>query len=75
MGSTNPSVPCLMSWYWTRHRQWQLKAELKALMAKVDVKTPYRDVPIHSHNRWLMGMLWKGSLYIDTALAPVRPAG
>ena len=37
-------------------------------MAKVDVKSAYRNVPIHPHDRWLMGMLWKGSLYIDTAL-------
>ena len=39
-----------------------------ALMAKVDVKSAYRNVPIHPHDRWLMGMLWEGSLFIDTAL-------
>ena len=39
-----------------------------ALMAKVDVKSAYRNVPIHPHDRWLMGTLWEGSLYIDTAL-------
>lgn len=39
-----------------------------ALLAKVDVKSAYQNVPIHLHNRWLMGMLWEGSLYIDTAL-------
>ena len=37
-------------------------------MAKVDVKSAYRNVPIHPHDRWLMGTLWEGSLYIDTAL-------
>ena len=37
-------------------------------MAKVDVKSAYRNVPIHPHDRWLMGMLWEGSLFIDTAL-------
>ena len=39
-----------------------------ALMAKVDVKSAYRQVPIHPDDRWLMGMLWEGSLYVDTAL-------
>ena len=39
-----------------------------ALMAKVDVKSAYRNVPIHPEDRWLMGMLWDGDLYIDTAL-------
>ena len=37
-------------------------------MAKVDVKSMYQNVSIHPHDRWLMGMLWEGSLYIDTAL-------
>ena len=36
-------------------------------MAKVDVKSVYRNVPIHPHDQWLMGVLWEGSLYIDTA--------
>ena len=31
-----------------------------ALMAKVDVKSAYRNVPIHPDDRWLMGMLWEG---------------
>lgn len=39
-----------------------------ALLAKVDVKSAYRNVSIHPDDRWLMGMLWEGGLYIDTAL-------
>ena len=39
-----------------------------ALMAKVDVKSVHRNVLIHPHNQWLKGVLWEGSLYIDTAL-------
>ena len=39
-----------------------------ALLAKVDIKNAYRNVPIHPDDRWLMGMLWEGGLYIDTAL-------
>ena len=40
----------------------------EALIAKVDVKSAYRQVSIHPADRWLMGILWKGSLYVDTAL-------
>ena len=31
-----------------------------ALLAKVDIKSAYRNVPIHPDDRWLMGMLWEG---------------
>ena len=37
-------------------------------MEKVDVRSAYRNVPIHPDDRWLMGMLWEGALFIDTAL-------
>ncbi len=40
----------------------------RALMAMVDVKSAYRNVPIHPDDRWMMGMLWEGALYIDTIL-------
>jgi hypothetical protein len=39
-----------------------------ALLAKVDVKNAYRNIPIHPDDRWLMGMQWEGSLYVDKAL-------
>ena len=39
-----------------------------ALLAKVDIKSAYRNVPVHPDDRWLMGMSWEGSLFIDTAL-------
>ena len=39
-----------------------------ALMAKVDVKNAYRNVPVHPDNRWLMGMLRESVLFIDTTL-------
>lgn len=39
-----------------------------ALLAKVDIKSAYRNVPIHPEDRWLMGMYWEGALYIDSAL-------
>ena len=39
-----------------------------ALLAKIDIKSAYRNVPIHPEDRWLMGMSWEGALYIDTSL-------
>ncbi len=38
------------------------------LMAKVDVKSAYRNVPVHPDDRWLMGMKWRGSVFVDVAL-------
>ena len=38
------------------------------LLAKVDVKSTYRIVPIHPEDRPLLGMQWNGHLYIDTCL-------
>ena len=37
-------------------------------MAKVDAKSAYCNVPVHPDDRWLMGMMWDGALYVDTAL-------
>ena len=39
-----------------------------ALMIKVDIHSAHRVVPIHPEDRWLMGMTWKGSVFVDTAL-------
>ena len=39
-----------------------------ALLAKLDIKSAYRNVPIHPEDRWLMGMSWDGALFIDTTL-------
>ena len=39
-----------------------------ALMAKFDLKSAYRHVPVHPDDRWLLGMEWKGQLFVDTAL-------
>ena len=38
------------------------------LMAKIDVKQAYRNIPVHPDDRVLMGMKWNGKLFIDTAL-------
>ena len=39
-----------------------------ALLAKFDIASAYQVVPIHPDDRRLLGMVWKGDLYIDGAL-------
>jgi hypothetical protein len=38
------------------------------LMAKLDVKSAYRIVPVHPQDRHLLGMQWKDGVYVDAAL-------
>ena len=38
------------------------------LLAKVDIQSAYRMLPIHPDDRWLLGMRWEGSVFVDTAL-------
>ena len=39
-----------------------------AFLSKVDVKSAYRMVPVHPDDRWLLGMVWGGQLFVDTVL-------
>ncbi len=39
-----------------------------ALMAKLDLKDAYRVVPVHPHDRPLLGMQWKEGVFIDATL-------
>lgn len=39
-----------------------------ALLAKVDIKSAYRMVPVHPEDRMLLGMVWDGALYVDATL-------
>ena len=39
-----------------------------ALMAKFDLKSAYQQVPVHPDDHWLLGMEWRGQLFVDTAL-------
>ena len=39
-----------------------------AVLAKLDIASAYRIVPVHPDDRPLLGMRWNGSLYVDTAL-------
>ena len=37
-------------------------------MAKFDVESAYRIVPVHPDDRYLLGMQWRGKYFIDMAL-------
>ena len=37
-------------------------------LGKLDVQSAYRVIPIHPEDRLLLGMKWKGSIYLDAAL-------
>jgi len=39
-----------------------------AQMAKIDIRSAYRMVPVHPQDRFLLGMQWEGQVYVDTAL-------
>lgn len=45
-----------------------LKLGKGALMAKLDIKQAYRNVPVHPQDRLLLGMRWQGQVYVDAAL-------
>ena len=37
-------------------------------LAKIDIESAFRNVPVHPHDRQLLGMIWNQQLYIDTVL-------
>ena len=37
-------------------------------LAKIDINSAFCNVPVHPHDRHLLGMIWNGVLYIDTVL-------
>ena len=39
-----------------------------ALLAKFDLRSAYRNIPIHPDDRRLLGMVWEGQLYVDVVL-------
>ena len=42
-----------------------------SLLAKIDIESAYRLIPVHPHDRPLLGVQWEGSLYVD----PMLPFG
>ena len=39
-----------------------------ALMAKFDLRSAYRNIPVHPDDRWLLGTEWEDQLFVDTVL-------
>lgn len=37
-------------------------------LAKLDLESAYRVIPVHPADRRLLGMEWKGEVFVDTAL-------
>ena len=50
---------------------------LGAELAKVDIQSAYRIIPVHPEDRWLLGMVWEGALYRHsvTVWATISPQG
>ena len=40
----------------------------ETILAKTDVKSAIRIVPVHPSDRWLLGLQWNNKIYIDTVL-------
>ena len=38
------------------------------MLAKIDVQNSYRVIPVHPEDRMLLGMSWKGKVYVDATL-------
>ena len=38
------------------------------MRAKIDVRNAYRVIPVHPEDRMLLGMSWKGKVYVDATL-------
>ena len=38
------------------------------LMVMFNLKVAYRNVLVHPDDRWMLGMEWKGIVYVDLAL-------
>ena len=45
-----------------------LKIGQGCYLAKIDIKSAFRLIPVHPDDRHLLGMRWKGAVYIDCVL-------
>ena len=71
-GSVNDGIAqdlCSLSYIGVEDAAWAILARGRnTLLAKVDIRSAYRNVTIHPDDRWLLGMSWDGSLFVDTVL-------
>lgn len=64
-------LPRLCSLHYTTVESVALAAQRLGkgtLLAKIDIKSAYRLVPVHRHDHQLLGIEWKGAYYVDGAL-------
>ena len=60
---------CLMSYISIdRVVDYILRFKPGALMAKIDIKQAYRNIPVHPDDRHLLGMQWKEEILVDKVL-------
>ena len=45
-----------------------LRREMGIKLAKMDIKQTYRNFPVHPKDRHLLGMHWKGEVFVDATL-------
>ena len=45
-----------------------LKLGKGSLLAKMDLKQAYQNIPVHLQDRLLLGMEWQGDVFVDKAL-------
>ena len=66
--SINPAL-CSLS-YTTVDEIADLAAQLGhgALLAKVDIESAYRLIPVHPDDRSLLAVKWYGEIYVDMML-------
>ena len=67
--SVNDGIPkelCSISYITAIRKIVQLGPQ--SLLAKIDIKSAFRLIPVHPADRHLLAMSWKGSLYIDMCL-------
>lgn len=45
-----------------------LRKGMGTLLTKMDVKQAFRNIPVHPNNRHLLGMHWRGEVFMDMIL-------
>ena len=72
MASIQPYTVCSLT-YTSIEEVTELIARLGtgALLAKVDIESAYRLVPVHPEDRLLLAVRWENEIYVD----PMLPFG
>ena len=64
-----PKVLCGLSYITIEDAiQRIIQLGLNTLLAKLDIKSAFRLLPVHPADRHLLGMEWRNSIYLDTCL-------